>query len=333
MKIIKVTLTIFLFSSFLQAQSEKRRPGQDVQRDRNYQPEAVKISNTNSSQKEQVDVSESDTGAQRPVLLKKSGYSYFMGYDSKLFYQSNPLAAPGKLKDEVATGVWKSTFFTGAGLGVIDMDSFILTPYVGFSYSSTDYLKSADLLKKQNFDSTSGYALLLAQFENGWSGKIGVSYSSDYILDTKEEVFKEFYPNISIMKSYTINESHRALFESGVGYHNNFVDGVVRDENNVLDGDDHKRNIDIFASYALESTLGALTISPKYKINYRDYQNGSNKNRNDLVHELSLDCSAYLTNSIKISASIDYINQDDSDDVADYENFDVGGSINLMARF
>ena len=64
------------------------------------------------------------------------------------------------------------------------------------------------------------------------------------------------------MKSYTINESYRALFESGVGYHNNFVDGgVVRDENNVLDGDDHKRNIDIFASYALESTLGALILS------------------------------------------------------------------------
>ena len=328
MKTLKAFLVISLFSSSVIAQNSANNSNKNALRDRTYKPEAATVFASDSSKNDQLDVSESDTGAQRPVLLKKNGLSYFFGYDSKLFYQSNPLADSTELKSEIATGVWKSTFFSGAGLGVIDMDSFILTPYVGFSLSSTDYIKSDELLNEQDYESTNAYALLLAQFGNGWSGKVGVSYSSDYLTSDGEEVFKEFYPNFSLMKSYTINDLHRGSFETGVGFHNSDVDPM-------LGGDDidFKRNLDLFASYAFSSTFGAITLSPKYKISYRDYQNGSNKERNDLIHELSLDCSAYLTSYLKISTSIDYINQDDSEDDADYENYDVGASINLMARF
>ncbi len=328
MKLINTLIAVSFLACSLYAQSSKERDSRKILRDRTYQPEATTISGSDNSGNDQLDVSESDTGAQRPVLLKKNGLSYFFGYDSKLFYQSNPLADSAELKSEIATGVWKSTFFSGAGLGVIDMDSYILTPYVGFSLSSTDYIKSDELLNDQDYESSSAYALLLAQFGNGWSGKVGVSYSSDYLTSAGEEVFKEFYPNISVMKSYSISDAHRGIFETGIGYHNSEVDPL-------LEGDDidFKRNVDLFASYALSSTLGAITLSPKYKISYRDYQNGSNKDRHDLIHELSLDCSAYLTSYLKFSASIDYINQDDSEDDADYENYDVGASINLMARF
>ena len=130
------------------------------------------------------------------------------------------------------------------------------------------------------------------------------------------------------MKSYSISDLHRGIFETGIGFHNSDVEPLLAN-----DEIDFKRNVDLFASYALSSTFGAFTLSPKYKISYRDYQNGSNKGRNDLIHELSLDCSAYLTSYLKISASIDYINQDDSEDEADYENYDIGASVNLMARF
>ena len=154
MKTLKVIIAVSLCLSHAYAQQTTLDKSQNVQRDRTYQPEATKISNADNSANDQVDVSESDTGAQRPILLKKNGLSYFFGYDSKLFYQSNPLADSSDLKSEIATGVWKSTFFTGAGLGVIDMDNYILTPYVGFSLSSTDYMKSDELLNNQDRKST-----------------------------------------------------------------------------------------------------------------------------------------------------------------------------------
>ena len=65
------------------------------------------------------DAAASDTGAQRPISLKKDGISAFFGYDSKYFYRSNPLAQKGDL-EQVQTAMWTNTFFGGAGLGIIE---------------------------------------------------------------------------------------------------------------------------------------------------------------------------------------------------------------------
>ena len=53
----------------------------------------------------------------------------------------------------------------------------------------------------------------------------------------------------------------------------------------------------------------AYLPSPKYKITYRDYQNGSNKDRDDLVHELSY-CKYSVTESLMLKLSYGYTNQD-----------------------
>jgi len=331
MKSLSIVISGGLFLTSLVFGQNAANTSRRIDSSKAVEPQALQVAKQNKSKKGgSKDLSESDTGAQRPILLKTKGISAFFGYDSKYYYQSNPFATTGVLKSEIATGVWRNTFYGGAGLGVYDMDSYVLTPYIGGSWSVVDYLKSDDLLEAQNYNSTSAYALLLAQFGNGWSAKAGVRYGNDRTSENDQEVFKEFYPSIGIMKTDSFSDSLRSSLEVGLGYHNNSVDPLFADDNGK---DDSKRNWDISASYSLEKTISVFTITPKYKLTYRDYKNGSNKDRDDLVHELSATANYSVTESLMLKLSYGYTNQDASIDTFDYENYDAGGSLTLNARF
>ena len=331
MKSLSIIISGGLFLTSLVFGQNAANTSRRIDSSKAVEPQALQVAKQNKSKKGgSKDLSESDTGAQRPILLKTKGISAFFGYDSKYYYQSNPFATTGVLKSEIATGVWRNTFYGGAGLGVYDMDSYVLTPYIGGSWSVVDYLKSDDLLEAQNYNSTSAYALLLAQFGNGWSAKAGVRYGNDRTSENDQEVFKEFYPSIGIMKTDSFSDSLRSSLEVGLGYHNNSVDPLFADDNGK---DDSKRNWDISASYSLEKTISVFTVTPKYKLTYRDYKNGSNKDRDDLVHELSATANYSVTESLMLKLSYGYTNQDASINTFDYENYDAGGSLTLNARF
>ena len=117
-------------------------------------------------------------------------------------------------------------------------------------------------------------------------------------------------------------------FETGLGFHNSDINPSTAD---ALPND--KRNLDAFISYSVDYTFKGITLTPKYKFTYRDYQYNAYKDRHDLVHALQLTCFTHITEFLKLSLSFDYINQDDSQGESSYENYDIGGNINLMARF
>ena len=118
------------------AQVQSRIEGTDRQ-----QP-APLTGNTGTSQEASAeDAVASDTGAQRPISLKKDGVSAFFGYDTKYFYRSNPLAQSGDLK-QLKTAMWTNTFYGGAGLGIIETDESVITPYIGASWTANDYIES-----------------------------------------------------------------------------------------------------------------------------------------------------------------------------------------------
>ena len=73
------------------------------------QPAPVSGQNLNTQSNDNTEVTENDTGAQRPISLSKSGISSFFGYDSKILYRDNPLAQDNALS-EYKTGVWTNTF-------------------------------------------------------------------------------------------------------------------------------------------------------------------------------------------------------------------------------
>jgi len=327
MRYTNLLLSAFLVAttvSYSQNQSQKvRNRIEGTER-----PSANKQVSQASDKSKASSESPSDTGAQRPVILKKKGFSAFFGYDTKYFYRSNPLAQEGKLKQQ-ATGMWTNTFYGGSGLGVYDMTDYVLTPYVGGSWTLNDYVESG--LETFNYNSTGAYALLLAQFSNGWSCRAGVSYSNDRSTEFDTEDFKEFYPNLGIMKAYNISDNLSSVFDASIGRHNaeTFSLGIAGTSEKELS------NTEIAASYALTYNWESLILIPKYKISYKDYDKGINNGRTDTTHDLSLRADYLLGESLKLSAFYSYSNRNakDAQLPSDYESYDAGVGLGINARF
>ena len=327
MKITKLSLIALISSaSILFAQSnEDRSRAQRI--DSTNRAQSLPQTG-NSGKSGSASVAKSDTGAQRPVQLRKSGISPFLGYDVKMVYRSNPLASAGKLK-QLATGVWTHTFFAGAGLGVFDFGDAVVTPYVGGSWSSNEYTETN--LQVFDYYSTGAYATLLAQYSNGWSARASLSYASDSSVKYKTEDYSEFYPNIGIMKAYSISSDTTAIFDASLGKHE--AESFVLPFNGATK--DQLSNWDASLSYGLRHKYGKLTLSPKVSTTYKLYDDGNNKDRDDWVNSASLIVDYPLVSDVKASLLATYTNRDSSgtDQNYDYKSWDGGIGINLSTRF
>ena len=208
-------------------------------------------------------VSDSDTGAQRPISISEKGISAFFGYDTKLIYRDNPTAQDSELS-QIESGIWTNTFFGGAGLGVFDMDNAIVTPYVGGSFSINDFLADKIEPLGLNYNSTSAYALLLAQYSSGWSGRVGINYYMDKNTETDQEEYSEFFPNIGVMKTYSLPSGTTAVFDAYLGIHSSTIASGLNIPEDNLD------NLELAASYGLITEYGPFTLYPKYQLSYKD---------------------------------------------------------------
>tara|TARA_B110000305_G_C19419721_1_gene630161 strand:+ start:405 stop:1403 length:999 start_codon:yes stop_codon:yes gene_type:complete len=278
--------------------------------------------------KDSPDVSTSDTGAQRPVQLKENGISSFFGYNTKYFYRSNPLAQSGTLKQQ-ATGMWTNTFFAGSGLGVFETGDAVITPYIGASWTINDYIEGG--LDAFNYNSAGAYALLLTQFGNGWSVRAGVSYSADSSTVNDTEDYKEYYPNIGVLKSTVLNDSTTGIFDASIGSHNAESDTLGLTTSDIKE----LSSIEYAASYALNYEIFKFVIIPKYRISYKTYSKGTNNGRDDLSHDAGIKIDYPIADSLKISAYYDYSNRNSNVSIPnyDYKSYDFGISIGLNARF
>ena len=271
----------------------------------------------------------SDAGAQRPVKLKKKGTSTYFGYSSKYFYRSNALMTSGP--SEQKSAMWTNTFFAGAGLGVIETDSSVITPYVGGSWTINDYIKGE--LSPFNYNSSGAYALLMAQYGNGWSTRAGVSYASDRSTERDEEDYKEFFPSIGVMKAYSLSDSTLGIFDASVGKHiTDSFDLFNNTDAGTLD------NWEMSASYGLRwRPSERLSFGPQYRLSYKIYDDGSNKDRDDLTNMVSLRIAYELSTSVTLDLSTAYTNRDTSGVESgvdlDFENVDTGAGLSLNARF
>ena len=321
-----ITTLAFLSTQMIFAQSVQQVRDRIEGTERPIVPAQATGESPSSEDKVGNDVAVSDTGAQRPVQLNEKGMSSFVGYNSKYFFRSNPLSSSGELKQQ-ATGMWTNTFFAGAGLGVLDASDAIITPYVGVSYTINDYIKSN--LSSFNYNSTGAYALLLAQFGNGWSFRGGVSYSMDRSSENDTEDYMEIYPNVGVLKSYVVNDSTTAIFDASIGSH------MAKTETITSDGhEDELSSIEYSASYALNYELMSFTIIPKYKISYKVFDEGINKNRDDMIHDINFKIEYPLSDSLKISTFYDYSTRN-TEGIADHDfkSYDYGIILGLNARF
>ena len=300
------------------------------------QPAPITGQNGGSQQSSGSDLSESDTGAQRPISLKKGGISAFFGFDSKYFYRDNPLSQPDENKLSIfETAMWTNTFFGGAGLGVFDFDDAIVTPYIGGSYAINDYLEDNLDILKLNYNSTSAYALLLAQHSSGWSGRVGVSYAMDRSTEFDTEDYSEYFPNIGVMKTYALSSDTVGIFDAYVGIHLSTIAAVDAPGTANDIPEDNLDTLEFAVSYGLRHSIGDITLFPKYLLSHKSFRNGQNSSRDDLTHILSIKADYPLADSLVISGFTGYTIRDSSGTTVnnDYENLDGGVGITLTSRF
>ena len=283
--------------------------------------------NASTSTDEIGGIAASDAGAQRPVKVKKGGVSTFFGYNSKYFYRSNPLMSGTKLSNQ-KTAMWTNTFYSGVGLGVIDTDTTVITPYVGASWTINDYIEGG--LDKLNYNSTGAYAMLLAQYGSGWSSRVGVSYASDSSTEFDTEDYKEYYPNLGVMKAVTLSDSVLGIFDASAGKH-------ITDTLNIFKGTDDGNldNWEMAGSYGLKwNPSERLSFSPQYRLSYKIYDDGNNKDREDLTNMFSLRIAYQLASSVTLDLSSSYTDRSTSGRTGlDFKNMDTGGGLSLTARF
>ena len=88
----KITSTLLLLAFSLHAQTTQEATQGRIEGTQREQPAPITGQNENAQQSDSSDTSASDTGAQRPISVKKSGISAFFGYDTKFYYRDNPLS-------------------------------------------------------------------------------------------------------------------------------------------------------------------------------------------------------------------------------------------------
>ena len=280
-------------------------------------------------------VTSSDTGAQRPLLLKKSGFSGSFGYSSKIAYEENPLGAPGVL-DQQADAVWKNSFQGQAKLGVYDLGNSVLTPFVGGAWTMTDftYKNDDDIisdLSTLNFNSTTAYLLFLLQHESGWAFRAGVMYANDRSTENDTEDYMEFYPSVGVTKAYSHTDAILGVFDASLGVHKGDIEELG--SGHTSDELDH---FDVTGSYSLIYSFDNFSLMPSYSVSFRDYSKGFNKDREDILHSISLNLDYPISESFELSVFSDYSKRESSGEnetLYEFKKFSIGTGLSLIASF
>jgi outer membrane scaffolding protein for murein synthesis (MipA/OmpV family) len=294
--------------------------------ERNNQPPATVANGGGDNAK----VDASDAGAQRPIFLKTENVTGFAGFDSKYLYRNNPFSAGNKLA-YLETAMWLNTAYAGASFNAIEVDNAVITPYIGASYTKTEYLESG--LDGFNFDSTSAYMMLSAQHVNGWAYRIGVSYAMDKSDVNEEETYKEFYPYIGAMKMHNLGDNLLGIFDISGGFHQSKSDSAFN-----INSKDDLDNVDVTTSFAVQYLYQKFVISPRYSTTFKSYSEGSpstNDGREDLIHSLSLKVDYPINDNMNVSLFGSYSKRDTKSTFADFdfESADGGIALGLNTSF
>jgi len=319
MNFTKILTGLIAISSVLNAQSLDQ-----TSIDRTTKKPPLSSSTSSGSSRS---VKSSDSGSQRPVLLKTDFLSAFAGYDSKITYRSNPLTLPGG-STQSKTGIWQNNFFGGASISPIETDVAVLTPFVGAGWTMSDYLNED--LSTLNDYSTSAYALLMAQHESGWGFRGGVSYANVRNNDTDSEDYAEFYPNLGAMTTHGIGPDTIGIIDLSWGVHLTKSDSLLGSNTQSLN------NWDAAFSYSIRHSYADFTFIPNYRLAYKKFTEGNtiNDGRKDVSHTIALKTEYPFTDYFKIAADTSYTKRNsDGGAGTDYKSFDAGLSLGLNINF
>ena len=130
------------------------------------------------------------------------------------------------------------------------------------------------------------------------------------------------------MYAKQLSDSLQGIFDAAIGFHDNKMDSTSN-----YDGTDELHNLEISTYYSFDKKIGRLHLIPKYKISFKDYENGDNSSRSEFLHNASIALNFVFSESVKLSASYLYTVRDATGNENDYSSYDVGGGLTLTVRF
>jgi hypothetical protein len=272
----------------------------------------------------------SDLGLQRPVSVKRSGLDYFIGFDTKLYYSSNPSVSNRNSGGigVLPAGIFQNTFHTGFRLGSYNWGSAAFSPYIGMSYNRLDHF-GEDFLEVMDMSSLGLYMFGLVQFPSGWALRPGLSYAQDRESNDNERIYNELFPNFTLLKTFSLGRSV-SILDFSLGHH--FTDSPSHTI--IGNGEDFDR-LELSTRWTVITNIGKLEIAPYARLASLAYSKGTMEDRKDLMREVGLNLEYPFNKYVSANFFARYISRlsKGGSGSFDFERFDGGGGAGLKAKF
>ena len=273
---------------------------------------------------------QSDIGLQRPLAVKRRGFDYFIGFDTKVYYSSNPSIAERNSNFAFPAGVFQNNVHSGFRLGSYNWGNAAFSPYIGASLTRFDHFGEENL-DIFDMNSLAIFGFGLVQFQNGWAIRAGINYSQDNNAETGSRDYYDIYPNLTILKTFSLGNS-LSLIDFAVGNH--FTDAPHHGSlpNGSYDALDRW---ELSGRWTVITFIGKLEISPYARIAFISYTNGYMNDRKDLMREVGLDLEYPFNKYISANLFTRYVSRLSKGGTSsyDFERFDGGGGAALKAKF
>lgn len=269
-----------------------------------------------------------DLGLQRPVSVKRRGFDYFIGFDSRIFYSSNPSLSQTNDPLEIPAGIFQNNLHTGFRLGSYNLGRAAFSPYIGASYARFDHFGDKSL-NAFDYSTLGAYGFGLLQFSNGWAIRAGLSYYQDRESNEGERLYDEIAPGLTLLKTFSFG---KAVSVVDFGVHHHFSDSVAY---SGLGFEDALDRTEYAARWTLTTHLGPIELSPYARIAFLDYRNGNQADRTDLMREFGLSLEYPINDYISASLFARYLSRLSKGGPAsyDFERFDGGAGASIHAKF
>ena len=317
--ILLFLITLGFFSANRAIAQRDIRPGTiDDIRNRQY----IRNSRTLGSAPS-IGIGQSDLGIQRPVEAKNTGFGYYLGFETKLYYTNNPASVDsGTLKEP--SGVWENALRNNFLLGAFDLGGATFAPMISLNYTKFTHFGD-ELFDNFDFDSLGLNFAGVFQFGQGWTIRPSLGLSFD--LNPKEGLerqYRQISPSLALGKQFKIGKAQSFIEWSLV---QNFTDSAY-----VAPGvpDDRLDRFETALIWGVNIPFHNFEFSPFIRLGYASY---SNQDRGDFLTNLGLELKYSFSHWFYIKTFANFSSRQSDEDTYDFNRFDSGLGAALNAKF
>jgi len=277
--------------------------------------------------------STSDAGVQQ-VVKKADKFSGNVGASFSYFYRDNALSTNSTLAKYLKSGIMNISGFGSASYGNYEVLDGVFTPYAGVGASKLSHTES----KLEDFDymSQKFYVMGDWKYADGWAINPSLEYTRIESVEFNTEDYKEWYPNVSVGKSWNIDEVSIFRAYVNTGYHFSNVEAYAGTQatSDRLDNWTNTLSLNYYRSLWMGIMGHAYS-----DFGWKSYSNGQNSKRDDFDKTVGGSLAYTWWDFLRLSVFATYIDRSSSDKtsaaakVNEYDNVDTGVNLSAFYKF